>query len=115
MDRSWLSGAAIFLAAAIVATSGCSNSTAPSSPAATLAFTTQPAGTTAGGAIGAVVTARDAQGNTATSFTGKVTLAITPSVGTTAAHLTGTTTVAAVSGVATFAGLSIDSARTSYT
>src|SRR3989454_4494726 len=59
------------------------------------------------------VTAQDAGGNTATGFTGNITVAIgtNPSTGT----LSGTKTVAAVAGVATFSGLSIDKAGTGYT
>src|SRR5207248_2335405 len=59
------------------------------------------------------VTAQDGSGNTATGFTGNVTVAIgtNPSSGT----LSGTKTVAAVAGVTTFSGLSIDKAGTGYT
>src|SRR5947207_15325616 len=59
------------------------------------------------------VTAQDAQGNTASGFTGNVTVAIgtNPSTGT----LGGTLTHAAVGGVATFANLSIDKVGTGYT
>src|SRR5439155_13007588 len=59
------------------------------------------------------VTARDANGNTATGFTGNVTLAIgtNPSGGV----LSGTATHAATGGVATFAGLAIDKTGTGYT
>ena len=53
------------------------------------------------------VTARDAQGNTATGFIGNVTVVITGGSGTAGATLSGTRTVAAVSGVATFSTLSI--------
>src|SRR5205823_5732999 len=58
-------------------------------------------------------TAQDAGGNTASGFTGNITVAIgtNPSTGT----LSGTKTVAAVAGVATFSGLSIDKAGTGYT
>ena len=83
------------------------------SGAASLVFTTQPAGGAAGASFGAVVTARDSLGHTATSFTGNVTVAI----GTNPAGgiLSGTRTVAASAGVATFSGLSIDKAGTGYT
>src|SRR5205814_1484748 len=68
----------------------------------------QPSTTTAGTAItpAVEVTAQDGNGNTATGFTGNITVAIgtNPSSGT----LTGTLTHAAVSGAATFSGLSID-------
>ncbi|HYR99468.1 MAG TPA: Ig-like domain-containing protein, partial [Gemmatimonadales bacterium] len=80
-----------------------------------LVFNVQPTTTTAGAAItpDVQVTAQDGSGNTATGFTGNITVAIgtNPNNGT----LTGTKTVAAVAGVATFSGLSIDKAGTGYT
>src|SRR2546422_9553049 len=73
-----------------------------------LVFSVQPSTTTAGAVIAPAVqiTAQDGNGNTATGFTGSITVAIgtNPSTGT----LSGTKTEAAVAGVATFAGLSID-------
>lgn len=96
------------------ATSNPFNITPP--PATQLAFTGQPSNTAAGATItpAVKVTARDANGNTATSFTGNVTVAIgtnPPGNGV----LSGTTTVAAVAGVATFNNLSIDKAGNGYT
>ena len=80
------------------------------------AFTTEPsASVVAGTGFGVTVTVLDAQGNTVTGFTGNVALAITGGTGKAGAALHGTTTVAASAGVATFAGLSIDSAGTGYT
>src|SRR5213076_2065142 len=80
-----------------------------------LVFSVQPSTTTAGAAItpAVEVTAQDAGGNTATGFTGDITVAIgtNPSSGT----LAGTLTLAAVPRVATFPGLSIDKAGTGYT
>src|SRR5204863_346257 len=80
-----------------------------------LVFSVQPTNAVAGAAItpAVQVTAQDASGNTATGFTGNITVAIgtNPSSGT----LSGTKTVAAVAGVATFSGLSIDKAGTGYT
>src|SRR5438034_884572 len=80
-----------------------------------LVFSVQPSTTSAGAAItpAVQVTALDASNNTATGFTGNVTVAIgtNPSGGT----LAGTTTVAASGGVATFSTLSIDKAGTGYT
>ncbi|MDA1216485.1 MAG: hypothetical protein O2812_06390, partial [Chloroflexi bacterium] len=76
----------------------------PSGAAPIVAFATQP-----------VVKIQDAAGNTVTSSTDAITLAITAATGTGGAVLTGTATVAAVAGVATFAGLSIDLAGTGYT
>jgi concanavalin A-like lectin/glucanase superfamily protein len=80
-----------------------------------LAFTVEPASTAAGANItpAVEVTAFDAEGNTATTFTGNVTLTIgtNPSGGT----LSGTRTVAAQAGVARFANLRIDRSGTGYT
>jgi hypothetical protein len=89
---------------------------ATAGPAATIEFTVHPTDAVAGAAISpaVVVTARDAQGNVAT-FSGDVTLAISTGTGTAGASLGGTTTVAAAAGVATFGGLSVDSAGTGYT
>src|SRR5205823_4826839 len=85
------------------------------SAAAKLVFTVQPTNAVAGASItpAVQVTAQDAQGNTATGFTGNVTVAIgtTPGSGT----LAGTATVAASAGVASFANLSINKVGTGYT
>ena len=71
---------------------------------AQLVCTSQPSNITAGTPLTpVVVTAQDGQGNTATGFTGNVSLAFgTHPVGVT---LNGTTTVAAAAGVATFSNL----------
>ncbi|HWO89198.1 MAG TPA: S8 family serine peptidase [Gemmatimonadales bacterium] len=61
------------------------------------------------------MTVQDAQGNTVTSSTASVTLAITSGTGTTGAVLGGTLTRAAASGVATFNDLTIDKAGSGYT
>ena len=84
-------------------------------PAAKLAFTTPPSDSTAGAAFGTqpVVAVQDANGNTVTTDTSSVTLALANNPG--GGTLSGTTTVAAVNGVATFSGLSIDKAGTGYT
>jgi len=86
--------------------------------ASQLVFTVQPSSVLLSGPITppVVVTAQDPFGNTATAFTGNVTVAI----GTDAslfknAVLGGTTSVAAVSGVATFGGLTIDQLGLGYT
>src|SRR5205814_3454212 len=80
-----------------------------------LVFSVQPSTTTAATVItpAVEVTAQDAGGNTASGFTGNITVAIgtNPSSGT----LSGTKTVAAVAGVATFSGLSIDKTGRGYT
>jgi len=81
-----------------------------------LSFIAQPSAVVAGAAVAPAVqvTVQDAQGNTVTGSTVSVTVAITSGTGKTGATLRGTTTLAAVAGIATFAGLSIDSAGTGY-
>ena len=81
-----------------------------------LVFTTQPSTVNAGAAISpaVVVTARDQFGNTATGFTGQVTVAIGTNGGGSGV-LSGTLTVNAVAGVATFSNLSLDKVGTGYT
>ena len=107
----------VFVAALLVATANCGNgSTGPVDQVATsLAFTIQPANMSAGSGISpaVAVTVQDASGNTVTTATTSITLAIgtNPASGT----LSGTTTVAAVNGVATFSNLSINTAGTGYT
>jgi hypothetical protein len=80
-----------------------------------LVFTAQPSNVMAGAQItpAVQVTARDGSGNTTTSFTGTVTVAIGTNPG--GGTLSGTKTVAATNGVATFSGLSIDKAGAGYT
>src|SRR5207253_626441 len=80
-----------------------------------LVFSVQPTNTVAGAAITPAiqVTAQDGSGNTATGFTGNITLAIGTNPG--SGTLAGTLSHAAVGGVATFSGLSIDKAGTGYT
>src|SRR5436309_6718861 len=83
--------------------------------AAKLVFTVQPSSAAAGAANSPAmqVAVQDAQGNTVTTATTSITVAIgtNPASGT----LAGTTTVAAVNGVATFANLSINNPGTGYT
>src|SRR5262245_12672644 len=62
-----------------------------------------------------LIEARDAGGVLDNSYTGNVTIALTPGTGTPGAILGGTTTVAAVGGVATFNDLTVDTAGTGYT
>ena len=82
--------------------------------ASKLVFTTVPVTATGGVPLPALaVTAEDANGNIATTFTGSVTLALGNT--TSGAVLSGTATVAAVAGVATFSTLSINKAFTGYT
>jgi len=96
------------------ATSGVFQVTA--TRATQLVFTTQPSAATGGATIAPAVkvTARDASGNTVTSFTGAVTLSISAGTGTAGAILSGTATGSAVNGVATFSTLSIDRSGTGY-
>jgi trimeric autotransporter adhesin len=93
-------------------------------PAAKLAFTTQPvssAGAQAGTDATAftqqpVVTVEDAGGNTVTSNSSSVTLAITSGTGTAGASLSCTTNpLAASAGVATFSGCGINKPGSGYT
>ncbi len=95
------------------ATSAAFNITAGT--ATQLVFSVEPTNTVAGGAItpAVQVTAEDASGNTATGFTGDVTVAIGANAG--GGTLSGTKTIAASGGVATFSTLSIDKAGTGYT
>jgi hypothetical protein len=84
-------------------------------PASKLAFTVQPSNTAAGSSISPAVqvTVQDSSGNTVTTATNSITVAIgtNPASGT----LSGTTTVSAVNGVATFSNLSIDKVGNGYT
>src|SRR5438309_1081023 len=110
----------LFLAGVVlcgVALGGCAGSTSgPVQPTATkLVFTVQPSSAAAGAAItpAVQVAVEDAQGNSVTTATTSITLAIgtNPASGT----LAGTTTVAAVNGVATFANVSINNPGKAYT
>src|SRR5438552_6865262 len=114
----------LFLASVVlcgVALGGCSGSTSgPVQPtgvgaAAELVFTAQPSNAGAGAANSPAtqVAVQDAQGNTVTTATISITLAIgtNPASGT----LAGTKTVAAVNGVATFSTLSLNVVGTGYT
>ena len=81
---------------------------------AKLVFAQQPLSATAGASISPAVTilVEDIVGNTVSSDTSNVTLAITTNPG--GGTLSGSTTVAAASGVATFSNLSINKAGTGY-
>jgi hypothetical protein len=82
---------------------------------AKLAFSVQPSAATAGTALtpAVQVTVQDALGNTVTSATTPVTLAIGANPG--GGTLAGTATKSAVNGVASFFDLSLDRAGTGYT
>ena len=88
--------------------------TCAAAPPTRLAFIGQPTTVTAGNAISPAVrvAARDDAGNTVTSYTGTITLALAanPSGGT----LSGTMTATAVNGVATFSNLRIAKAGAGY-
>jgi uncharacterized protein YjdB len=79
-----------------------------------LVFKEMPSQLTAGAPAVVTVAAEDGSGARVTGFTGNVTLAVTEFTGTHGAHLRGTTTVAAVAGLATFSGISVDSAADKY-
>ena len=83
--------------------------------ASALFFTVQPSNTETGTSITPAVrvTARDVYGNTATSFSGSMTMAIANNPG--GGTLSGTRTVTAASGVGTFSDLKIDRAGDGYT
>jgi len=84
-------------------------------PAAKLAFGQQPSNAVVSTTLSPAVTVlvQDSQGNTVTSSTATVTLAIGTNPG--GGTLAGTTSQAAVAGVATFSTLSINAAGTGYT
>src|SRR3989449_260706 len=104
-----------------VALGGCAGSSAGPTqptgvgPAAKVVFTVPPRNAAAGAAItpAVQVAVQDAQGNTVTTATTSITVAIgnNPASG----ALSGTTTVAAVNGVATFSTLSINALGIGYT
>jgi Tol biopolymer transport system component len=81
-----------------------------------LAFSTQPAGASAGLAFTTqpAVQVLDVENNVVASFSGPVTLAIKVGAGFPGAALSGTTTMNATAGVAVFSGLSIDKASPGY-
>jgi hypothetical protein len=80
-----------------------------------LVFTGQPSNATAGANIAPAitVTARDGKGNTATAFTGSVTLAIGTNAG--SGTLGGTVAANAVAGVASFSTVTINKSGIGYT
>src|SRR5439155_359058 len=108
----------LFLAGVVlcgVALGGCSGSTSgPVQPTATkLVFTVQPSSAAAAITPGMQVAVQDAQGNSVTTATTSITVALgtNPASGT----LAGTKTIAAVNGAATFSTLSLTAAGTGYT
>jgi alpha-tubulin suppressor-like RCC1 family protein len=100
---------------AVVVVAGCGGENAPTQPPvpAKLGFLVQPSTAMAGGAITPAVRVaiQDASGNTVTTATTSIVVAIGTNTG---ATLAGTTTVGAVNGVATFSDLSIDKSAMGY-
>ena len=72
-----------------------------------------PSSVTAGSGFGLTVTAEDSSGNPITSFNGTVTVALATNPG--GATLGGTLTATASNGVATFSGLTLNTAASGYT
>lgn len=91
------------------------NVTATVGPPAKLVFSGPPSNVAVGASItpAVAVTIQDASGNTVTTATNQVTIAITTGTGT--GTLGGTLTVTPVNGVATFSNLTISAAGTGYT
>lgn len=85
-------------------------------PPTRLVFTAQPAAVIAGTAISPVVqvAVKDDQGNTVTTSTASITVAIADGAGASGAVLGGTLTRSAAGGVATFDDLTIDKAGSGY-
>jgi hypothetical protein len=98
-----------------LAVSATATTTTVAGPATQLVFSQQPTTTAAGAPFSPAIqlTAKDAGGLVATTFTGNVTVGISTNPGD--GSLAGTLTVAAVAGVATFPGLSINNTGIGYT
>lgn len=90
--------------------------TTPGPSPTRLSFSVQPTSVTVGAVIAPAVqvAVQDDQGNTVTSSTATITLAISAGTGTAGAVLAGTRTRAAVGGVATFDDLTVDVVGTGY-
>ena len=109
-------GAFTIVASTTGLTSATSNSFGIFGAVAKLGFTTNPIGGTAGQLLQSIrVAVQDAGGNTVTTDTRTITIALTAGTGATGAVLGGTLTVAAVAGVATFSNITVDRAGTGYT
>ncbi len=85
----------------------------PAAPAQLVISSAPPASVTAGVGFGLSVAAEDPFGNPTPSFNGSVTIALAS--GPVGATLGGTLTATAVDGVATFSGLTLNTAGTGYT
>src|SRR6266566_4988482 len=114
LDRA-AAGYTLTASAASLASATSSAFSISAAAAAKLVFTVQPSTVAAGAAStpAVQVAVQDALGNTVTTSTSSITMAIgtNPASGT----LSGTMTVAAISGVATFSTLSLDKSGTGYT
>ena len=116
VQKAGLIGAMVLSAGGAWTCSSSDNSAtgAGPGPATRLSFVVQPSVAHAGTDFGPVViVAHDAQGNTAPSFTGSVTVGVGANPG--ASTLSGTVTQTAVSGVVFFAPLSLNHVGAGYT
>ena len=106
----------VFDTADYIANPGYQGFTVNPQVATRLAFTTQPAGGTAGSVLATqpVVTVQDVDGNAVTGSNAAVTVGITSGSGASGVNLSGTKTVNAVNGVATFTDLNIDLSGSNY-
>jgi hypothetical protein len=97
-------------------TSASVDATVTFGPATQLVFTTQPGGSSTGGTAfptQPVVTARDANGNTVTDYSGSIDLSIVSGTGTLGAALSGCRGTLS-GGVTTFSGCAIDKSGSNY-
>src|SRR5215467_5108549 len=102
----------VFQVLGLLAACGCGGFGAH--PPVKLGFTVQPTGAFVGAAMKPLaVTVQDGLGNTVSSASMNITVAIGSNAG--SGTLSGTTTVAAVGGVATFSDLMLDKSGASYT
>jgi hypothetical protein len=111
-------GAGYTLTAAAAALTGATSSSFAITPgfAAKLGFSVQPTSAASGASISPAVQVlvQDAAGNTVSTSTNGITLAIAAGTGASGAVLGGTLIQAAVNGVATFSNVTIDKAGTGY-
>ena len=110
------SGTGYTITAASTGLTSAATNTFDITPAAAnkLAFTSQPTSNVAGVSIGTLsVAAQDQFGNTVTSFTSSVALALASNPG--SSTIGGTTSVNAVAGIATFGPLTLNHVGTGYT
>lgn len=117
-QTTWKLGTAIGVQSLTATAAGVTGSavftaTATPLPATKLVVSQQPVNVPVGSPVSTVITALDAGGNTATAFTGAVTIAL--AANTAGATLGGVTTVNAVAGVASFSGLAVSKVGSAYT